>query len=686
MPRFIDIDGGTPIAAAADARAAIGATEVGEAVFTAAAPFPAAAAIGAPSLRPAMHHDPSGSADGPIAADDELDAGTVFSNTGTKKIKFDGGRFVHDPAASSGASSAGYLQVELNAVVRSMRAQVAWEPSATGAVAFVIPSTLADWDYDAGTLPAAGVHLTAYGNGIWNVAVWNPNAGAAGHVDHSVQPGTATSFTLTVQTSTPASTQTTASIAADATAAAVKSAIEALSNVAVGEVTVTKSPSGNFGITWATGLGAVTLTATPTGGTMGMAAPLPTDPANTIDPVVAYGVGLTKYGEYLDVGRYATVRDGDLRWLEVFAFPETDEIIILFPDGTNSGVLRHPGIGLWNSSRAVFELFESNSVSVETPAVFGKIAADSQRVTEDSPVVDKPTVAAMIANSRPVTLYSGGNITTSNISVSGSIPPGTQWIELVCIAGGGGGGGGGCQPSGTAVNGGSGGGSGGVIREIVPASALGTTWAAVIGKAGLGGASISSTGTGNNGTDGTSTKWYSGRVVYEAYPGGKGNGGTSGATPAVAGNPGGPFATAGAGSGINGAVGTSGAQMYTALGNPGAAAGGGITTAPTANNGGAGGANLVRGYFGGTAGVVGGAAPGQGKDATATTITTTPAGIPGPGPGGGAASSSGAAQDGADAAGWGGGGAGGGASLNGNASGAGGDGKGGYLIAIAHFV
>lgn len=662
------------------------ATETGRSVLTGSA-LQGRTALGAVALRSAVRDDPTNHPDGPIAAGDALDAGTVFNVTGSKHIRYQGGRFVHDPASASG-TSAGYLQVELDAPVRSIRAQMAWSPNALGSVALVIPSPAATWAWPT-TLPAAGVHITAYGNGVWNAAVWNPGAGGAtmGQIHHSVQPGSATSFTLTVQTTTPAATQTTASITAGASAAEVTAAITALSNVGTGKVTVTKSASGNYGITWAGSLGTVTLTATGSGGTMGMSAPLPANPANAIPGVVTYGVGLTVYGDYTTAGRYSTVWDNQMRWFEVFVYPETDEVFIVFPDGTNSGMLRHPGIGLWASSkRAVWELFENNTGVIDVPAALGSISADSQQVTGDSPFLTKPQLLSLISRTKPVTLYEGGNATTSDISVSGSIPPGTQWLELVMIGGGGGGGSGGCQPLGTSANGGAAGGSGGVIREIITASILGTSWFGIVGRAGLGGASISAAGTGNNGTDGTQTKFSSGSVVFQAFPGGKGGGGTTGATSPLPGNSGGPFGTPGGSANGNGGAGVAGAQMYSALGNPGSGGGGGITAAGVANNGGAGGANLVRGYFGGDAGVVGGAPPGRGKDASAVAITSTPNGTPGPGAGGGAASVSGAAQAGADAAGWGIGGGGGGASLNGNASGRGGNGVGGYLCVRAHLL
>jgi hypothetical protein len=73
-----------------------------------------------------------------------------------------------------------------------------------------------------------------------------------------------TSFTLTY------SGQTTASIAAAATAAQVQSALEALSNIDVGDVTVTGSASGPYTVTFGGKLAnqdLAQMTATPTGGT-----------------------------------------------------------------------------------------------------------------------------------------------------------------------------------------------------------------------------------------------------------------------------------------------------------------------------------------------------------------------------------------------------------------------------------
>lgn len=382
-------------------------TTVGRGLVSAVDAKTARSVIDTMAFHPVAYLDPSTRPDGSFTAGDPLDQGVWFGNTGPKKLKYVSGRIVHDPAATSGSSSAGYGQIDTRKtssgspsgaaadLVRQMRGLVAWPASAIGAVAFVCPSALATWDWDAGILPAAGFHLTAYGNGPWTVGVWNPGSGGAanGQIHHSVQPGTATSFTLTVQDT--ASTQTTGSITtATATAASVQAVLVALSNVGAGKVNVTKSASGNYGITWDSSLGTVTLTATGTG--MGMAAPLPTNSANTIPAVVSYGTGITNYADYTTVKRYGTVWDNVLRPLEVFVYPETDTAVIAFPDGGNSGPIIHPGIGLWTSSRAVFEIFESNISSVDVPATYGQLAVNNVLVPAGSPLVDKPGIMALI--------------------------------------------------------------------------------------------------------------------------------------------------------------------------------------------------------------------------------------------------------------------------------------------------
>lgn len=293
--------------------------------------------------------------------------------------------------------------------------------------------------------------------------------------------------------------------------------------------------------------------------------------------------------------------------------------------------------------------------------------------------IDTNAARSLIA-AGTVVLYEGANTGAADIVTSGNIPAGTTRLDVVMIGSSGGGGSGACQPAGTAANGGGAGGSGGVIRETIPASALGTTWSATIGRAGAGGASVSATGNGVNGGDGRLSKFTTGTTTLQANAGGGGGGGGSGATVGAGGLTGSPFANAGGASAANGGAGNGGAAGAPNLGVASSAAGGGITTASVANNGGQGGSNTVRGYTGGSAGVVGGAAPGRGVDVVGASITSTPPGVPGPGVGGGAASITGAAQAGADAAGFGVGGGGGGASLNGKASGSGGAGIGGYLL------
>jgi hypothetical protein len=90
-------------------------------------------------------------------------------------------------------------------------------------------------------------------------------AGTSDEVQTITEGGSGlTSFTLTY------SGQTTASIAAAATAAQVQSALEALSNIAPGDVTVTGSAGGPYTVTFGGTLAdtnVAQMTATPTGGT-----------------------------------------------------------------------------------------------------------------------------------------------------------------------------------------------------------------------------------------------------------------------------------------------------------------------------------------------------------------------------------------------------------------------------------
>jgi hypothetical protein len=94
-----------------------------------------------------------------------------------------------------------------------------------------------------------------------------------------------TSYTLTY------SAQTTTSITANAAASAVQSALEALSNIAVGDVAVTGSAGGPYTVTFGGALASTNvaqMTATPTGGTG-------TVTINTVTPGVASSTGNERY-------------------------------------------------------------------------------------------------------------------------------------------------------------------------------------------------------------------------------------------------------------------------------------------------------------------------------------------------------------------------------------------------------
>jgi hypothetical protein len=95
--------------------------------------------------------------------------------------------------------------------------------------------------------------------------LYGPYGGTTDEVQTVTEGGSGlTSFTLTF------SGQTTGSIAAAATAATVQAALEALSNIAVGDVVVTGGAGGPYTVTFAGTLAdtnVAQMTATPTGGT-----------------------------------------------------------------------------------------------------------------------------------------------------------------------------------------------------------------------------------------------------------------------------------------------------------------------------------------------------------------------------------------------------------------------------------
>lgn len=103
--------------------------------------------------------------------------------------------------------------------------------------------------------------------------------------------GSPTGGTFTITVTVGGVAQTTAGIAYNATASAVQTAIQALSNVGAGNATVTGSAGGPYTITFADSLGAVTVTASGAGLTGG------TSPAAGVTQS-APGGDLGKYGPY----------------------------------------------------------------------------------------------------------------------------------------------------------------------------------------------------------------------------------------------------------------------------------------------------------------------------------------------------------------------------------------------------
>jgi hypothetical protein len=624
------------------------------------------------SSRATIYHDPSNKT-GAIVAGAVLDSGqTIVNNVGSWPLSYSGGKIVHAPT-TVGSSTAGYVQVlSPSGPVRRMTGYVSWPSGALGAAAFVIPSAF--WNQSTGTLPIAGFHVTMYGNGLWTGGIWNPTHTQAGHVCEILTLGAATAVTLSV-VNTSGTVATSSLSVATMTAASLQSALAALSNVGAGKVTVVSGAApGAFGVTWSTALSATTMTVSAQTGSGASVIEIPS--------------GVLTYADSTSNGRYATVWDGVARQIDIWLYPETNQGIVYFPDGTNSGMFTHPGIGLFcGSGYAVFELFENNTSASDVPASFGRLSVDNFVSQDDAPAPTKVDVTKQIAASKPFVACDQVNTTSSTISLSGSVPPGTTFAEVVLIGATGGGGSGGCAAAAAAANGGGAASSAGYISAMVPASALGTTWQLTIPPRGLGGASVSTSGTvGNAGA--TPLAFYSkfgcGLTLLAAYNGSGGSAGTLGATVAAASSTGFPFGTVGVGAPANGAVGSNGVTNSTSLGTAGSASGGGVSSGGVATNGGVGGANLPRLLTGGTAGVVGGAAPGVGLTAAGVAPVAIPA-IPGVGVGGGAASASGAAQAGITPTMYGVGGSGGGASTAGFASGAGGDGVGGYILLKFHF-
>lgn len=264
-------------------------------------------------------------------------------------------------------------------------------------------------------------------------------------------------------------------------------------------------------------------------------------------------------------------------------------------------------------------------------------------------------------------------------------PAGAQTVFVAVLAGGGGGGSGSSGASGTAQVGG-GGGAGAYLatRQFVAADLPGTAITATVGAGGNGGAAVtgtSGTTSGLGGSGGGISKFgnylesnaaASGFGGLQSGANGLGGSSFAGVTSVLLGGGAAASTTGAAGVGTNPA----------ALAAPGGPSGAGIPAAGTpAENGSAGNVSLLAAdAAGGTAGVAGGASPGQG---VASALAN---GSCGPAPGSGASSITGAAQNGASAlANSGAGGAGGGAALNGSASGAGGSGGSGWVLVITYF-
>lgn len=300
-------------------------------------------------------------------------------------------------------------------------------------------------------------------------------------------------------------------------------------------------------------------------------------------------------------------------------------------------------------------------------------------------------------------------------------PAGVTLVEVILIGGGGGGGSGRKGNSNTHRRGGSGGGGGHMAHHIFIPSFLDASMTVDIGAGGGGGAAQTTASTnGNDGTDGSPTRFLgasSGTIFLVAGGGKKGLGGGNDGTNAVAGGQGGTAwggtnQTAGDGQYGGGEIGGNGGDGLTAGGAAERGGGGGGGTLPNATNkdgggsvygaagGAAGGGSAAAnntasaagagGTFqnygtggGGTAGTSGGAnAGGAGGSPTYTRWGGAGGGGGGAGVNGSADTTGGTGGAGGN---YGGGGGGGGAGTGTGNSGAGGAGAGGIVIVIAYF-
>ena len=253
-------------------------------------------------------------------------------------------------------------------------------------------------------------------------------------------------------------------------------------------------------------------------------------------------------------------------------------------------------------------------------------------------------------------------------------PVGAKSVHVKCIGPGGGGGAGARGPSGTALAGGGGGGAGGISEMTFDAADLTATVAVTTSTGGNGAAGQSSDGTAgaNGGVPGQQSAFGS-YLRATRGSGGTGGGLAAGGTAGTAGN-GIIVGQAGANGSTAGAAGAAG--VFAGAGPGGGGGGGGITTGGTANAGGAGGRPA------GSSDLTSGAA-GSGSDGGDG--PSSPGKAAGSGGGGGGANAAGAGYAGGDGGSYGAGGGGGGASLNGSTSGAGGNGGPGVVVVTTYF-
>lgn len=369
-------------------------------------------------------------------------------------------------------------------------------------------------------------------------------------------------------------------------------------------------------------------------------------------------------------GRYADVRDGVLRPIDLWIDPDNDTCALFFPDGSFAE-FTSPFIGSETAQWAVWELYDLTGASAIS-ARFGELWADTYVPANSAVLLTKPAVFDVRSSVATTTYLSGsGNYT---------IPLGAVALEVLAQAGGGGAGSGRRGAAGTVRCAGGAGGNGGTTRvtlsvDSVRAAYLSGTVPYSVGAGGTGGAAVTTDDTnGSAGTSGGSTSLGSNGNLALARGGSAGSGGT--ASTGVSGAMGAGTEAVNASAPSNAStVGNAGGNAVVGASGPG----GGITSANVAGAGASGNQALAAFTVSGAGGVVGGASP---------TAAANPPFLVGCGgtAGGGAASITGAAQAGASSvANSGTGGGGGGASLNGGDSGAGGNGGSGFLRITALF-